>query len=268
MRYSIVSNESDISFKINEIGCSDDVAVTRFGPGRRNLFIIHYVLNGKGYYNGKPVSKGQGFLIYPGQAEEYYSDKKEPWEFLWIVSSSQEMETVFKKYNANENFIFEYNNISEIKKISSDIVSKKRAITDSYKMLEIFLRIFNGHMSGEENINHKPSSEIYLNFVVKYIENNIYKNITINEITELLGVSQPYLYKIFTKKFNMSPKQYIIESKISYAKKLLKTTDMSVTQIANSVGYNDILTFSRFFSLRENLSPTEYRLKSDCKKSL
>ena len=51
MRYEIFSDSSISPLKINSIGFSRDTEVTRFGPGQRNLYIIHYVTKGKGYYN-------------------------------------------------------------------------------------------------------------------------------------------------------------------------------------------------------------------------
>ena len=47
---------------------------------------------------------------------------------------------------------------------------------------------------------------------------------------------------------------------MNHAKKLLTETDMSITEIANSVGYSDALAFSKAFSSKEKLSPQKYRM--------
>ena len=85
--------------------------------------------------------------------------------------------------------------------------------------------------------------------------------ITVAELTEFLGVSQPYLFNIFKEHLSQSPKQYILEKKLIYAKDLLKTSTMSVSHIANSVGFQDVLSFSKFFKLKTGLSPQKYRNK-------
>ena len=64
MRYEIFSDGSASLLKLNSMGVSGDVNVTKFGPARRDLYIIHYVTKGKGYYNGNEVNEGEGFLIY------------------------------------------------------------------------------------------------------------------------------------------------------------------------------------------------------------
>ena len=71
---------------------------------------------------------------------------------------------------------------------------------------------------------------------------------------------------LVNKKYNTSLKQYIIDRKLTIAKKMLNKTDMSITQIANSLGYNDPLAFSKLFSLNIGVSPRKYKTNSIEKK--
>lgn len=82
MRYEIFSNHNDALFPISIIGYSKDTDITRFGPGRKDLYIVHYVLSGHGCFNGQSVSEGQGFLITPGMQEHYYPSERDPWSVL------------------------------------------------------------------------------------------------------------------------------------------------------------------------------------------
>ena len=59
MRYEIFSDGSASLLKLNSMGVSGDANVTKFGPARRDLYIIHYVTKGKGYYNGHFYEFGQ-----------------------------------------------------------------------------------------------------------------------------------------------------------------------------------------------------------------
>ena len=260
MRYEIFSDGSASLLKLNSMGVSGDMNVTKFGPARRDLYIIHYVTKGKGYYNGNEVNEGEGFLIYPGQDEVYYPSKSNPWEFLWIISSDEAMKEIFERYNADsDTLIFKYDTVPMAKKIGSMIMSENGKISDSLKMLEMFLHILNSHTYTRFSSKRVPDSEIYLNFCTDFIETNMHKKITVEELSRLAGISQPYLHKIFRKRFNMSTKEYITWYKMKKAKELLVETSMSITEIANSVGYSDVLAFSRGFSSRENMSPQKYR---------
>ncbi len=261
MRYSIFSNNDITPLKINAIGFAYDPSVTRFGPGPRGFYIIHYVTKGNGYYNGNPVTEGQGFLITPGNSVEYHADVENPWEFLWVISPDDAMKEIFVKYNADpETSIFNYNSVSEVKEIANSIVSKNGEILDPLKTLEIFLRVLNSHTYAPTPARRKSNNETYLDFCVNFIATNIHSKITVEELSALVGVSQPYLHKIFKNKFNISTKEYIVRYKMNHAKKLLIETDMSITEIANSVGYTDVLAFSKAFSSKEKVSPQKYRM--------
>ncbi|MBE7011258.1 MAG: AraC family transcriptional regulator [Ruminococcaceae bacterium] len=260
MKYEIFSNGTP-PFKIHSIGFSFDPTTTRFGPGQRDSYIIHYITKGKGYYNGNSVTMGQGFLIYPNQHQEYFPDKNDPWEFLWIISYDKNMEEIFKQYNADtDTLTFNYNSVSVANNIAKEIKLQNNKIVNPSEIMELYLHIFNSHTYEKAMTGEKSNAETYLDFCVNYIKSHIYESVSVAKLTELLGVSQPYLYKIFSQKFNMSVKKYITLCKIEVAKNLLLKTNMSITEIANSVGYSDSLAFSKMFSSYEGISPGKYRI--------
>ncbi len=260
MRYSIFSKSNCPILDITNIGYAKDTAVTRFGPGVRNSYIIHYVISGKGYFNGNSVSAGQGFLITPGMKEHYYPDKNEPWEFLWVISNDNKIVTLFEQFNAEKSTnIFHYDYIYAVKELSTLLIGQNNSMYNSFEMLEIFLKIFKRQQKESLTHAYKTNAQIYIEAAEKYIESNIHSPITVAELTEFLGVSQPYLFRIFKEPFLKSPKQYILEQKLIRAQMLLKETDMSVTYIANSVGFQDVLSFSKYFHSKVGISPQNYR---------
>ncbi len=262
MLYDIFWNDNPSPLKINAIGWSDSLEVVGFESGYSNYYKIYYVSKGNGYYNGNLVTAGQGFLVYPGQFVEFSAVKDNPWDLLWIISLDDNMEDVFKRYMINPNtLIFNHSANQTIKSVSEELISKRGSFFDSLKLLEIFLHILNSHIEPTLPQGHFSTSDIYINFCMNYIDININRKISTKELLKLLGVSQPYLYRIFMNKFNISPKQYILLCKMNHAKKLLKETDMSIKQIAASVGYDDALAFTRVFSARESMSPKQYRQK-------
>lgn len=68
-----------------------------------------------------------------------------------------------------------------------------------------------------------------------------------------------YLSKIFRDSFDMTPKQYLMQLKMSKAAYLLSTMDMPISAIAASLGFDDQLTFSKAFKQYYGSSPSEYR---------
>jgi len=260
MRYVIFSEGPGPLLNINAIGYAGSETVTRFGPGQRNEYIIHYVLSGKGYFNGNPVTGGYGFLITPGMMEEYYPDSEEPWEFLWATSNSPQMADLYPYFHADgKTHIFQYQDPQILRRMADRVVLNRNTAYSSFEMLEFFMGIFKQHGNCRGAQQTKGAADLYAEAAVNYINNNLYNAITVKELTEITGISQPYLFKIFTEKFGKSPKQYISDRKLLYAQKLLRETDLTVTQIAASVGFGDVLAFSKFFAGHVGVSPRKYR---------
>ena len=230
----------------------------RFGPGEREIYLIHYVISGKGYFNGNIVSAGQGFLIRPHTYEYYYPDLKDPWRFLWVTSYDSAIEELFQKLKADENTqIFNYNYRSEVEELTEVIKQNHNRNYSAAKILEIFLNLFNSNEKYEAET--KKDKDIYFEYAVNYIKTNISRSVKVSEITEVLGINQPYLYGVFKKKCSLSPKEYVDNCRFKIAKNMLKNTQMMIGDIGRSVGFEDQFVFSRFFKKKAGVSPAEFR---------
>ncbi len=200
-------------------------------------------------------------LIRKGEEEYYYPDKDDPWKFLWITSDDDNIAYYFDKLSENgKNPIFDFDFTYELNNIITYIENHNNKILGCEEIAEVFLHIYNKH---KMTVSSKASvTARYLDFSVNYINTRIHTDIRVNEIAAILGISNTYLNNLFKKRFNMSPKQYIMNLKLKTAKKMLIGTDLKVTEIANSVGFGDVLSFSRFFSARNGVSPTAFRNNS------
>lgn len=258
MLYHILSYENTNLLKIDNIGFSADPKNNQFGPGKRSLYLIHYVIAGNGSFNGNAVRAGQGFLITPNMYEHYYPDPQTPWKFLWITSRDSAMEEIFEQYHADKTTnIFEYNFISHLQNLTQTIQQNHNKIYTPTELLEIFLSIFN--LQNKTHSKQSNTAEQYYDYAVNYLQSNLFRRICVSDLTQNIGITQQYLYAIFKKQCGMSPQKYIHHLKLNEAKRLLRETSLSITEIANSLGYDDVLYFSKFFSYNIGVSPSRYR---------
>ena len=72
LKYHFYSSAPIVIPKLYSIGYASDTSVTRYGPARRNQYLIHYILSGKGVFNGTELGRGEGFITTPGIFEHYY----------------------------------------------------------------------------------------------------------------------------------------------------------------------------------------------------
>lgn len=97
----------------------------------------------------------------------------------------------------------------------------------------------------------------------EYIENNIAKKITVEELARIACCSKSTLKWQFNKYFKMSPGRYLTSIRLDYANRLMEdsTLPLSVKQIAVRCGYENPLYFSKVFKAHFQCQPSQYRKK-------
>jgi AraC-like DNA-binding protein len=91
-----------------------------------------------------------------------------------------------------------------------------------------------------------------------YMEENIYSEINLNRIGEMLGVSTSHLNEVFKSYTAMTPYQYYISIKIRKAKDLLEHGALSVKEVAFRLGFTDQYYFSRLFKHKTGIPPSRW----------
>jgi transcriptional regulator GlxA family with amidase domain len=94
---------------------------------------------------------------------------------------------------------------------------------------------------------------------IQFMEQNLNKRLTLEEIAGEAGYSPSYLTTIFRKKTGYSPLSYFSHLKISKACEYLDFSKMKIKEIAFLMGYSDPYYFSKDFQKKIGLSPRNYR---------
>jgi AraC-like DNA-binding protein len=95
-----------------------------------------------------------------------------------------------------------------------------------------------------------------------YIEHYFLEQLTVEQIADKVGIERTHFTKMFTKRFNLSPMQYILQLRMNEASLLLQHTNYQIIEIAQAVGYQDISSFSKAFKRHIGVSPVRYRQQS------
>ena len=95
--------------------------------------------------------------------------------------------------------------------------------------------------------------------VRRYIDNHFKENLTLEQLAEMVHISKYHLSHTFQKEFHTSPISYLIARRIQESRFLLRETDLSVSQIAQILGFSSLSYFSQSFRKLEGVSPIEYR---------
>ena len=93
----------------------------------------------------------------------------------------------------------------------------------------------------------------------RYVNEHFNRKLTLTEIADQNFISRHALSLAFKDIVGTTFKEYLLLFRITEAKKLLITTDFSVSQIAEAVGYVNVNNFVKIFKDREGTTPLQYR---------
>jgi AraC family transcriptional regulator, transcriptional activator of pobA len=127
-------------------------------------------------------------------------------------------------------------------------------------MLKRFIILCTRVYKAQQNLSALKVKEVDIirtfHFLVEQHFNTMH---TVKEYAQMLHKSPKTLANIFSQISDKSPLQIIHERKLLEAKRLLRYTDKTIKEIAYTLGFEDIQTFSRFFKKMEQMSPTEFK---------
>ena len=109
------------------------------------------------------------------------------------------------------------------------------------------------------DINFSNSSRIKQ--AIEYINAHLNEDLSLEAISSLLGISKYYFCRSFKQETGLTPWQYIIQLRVTAAKRLLVMPNLSITQISLQLGYSTPGQFANFFRQHTGISPSNYRRK-------
>ncbi len=97
--------------------------------------------------------------------------------------------------------------------------------------------------------------------VYDYIHENFNKKITLAEISELVNMTPVSFNRFIKKRTGNTFINYVNNTRISYATRMLLETDLTIGEICFKCGFNNIANFNRIFKKAKNCTPSEFRVE-------
>lgn len=109
-------------------------------------------------------------------------------------------------------------------------------------------------------INRTTTDEMnILAMSIKYMEENLNKRVTVEDVATHVNMGYEKFRKLFTKQYRISPGNYILHRRINLAQKMLSGDKLTIKEIAAELGYLDAYTFSKQFKKITGHTPSEFR---------
>lgn len=238
-----------------------------FRPKGRKDYQLLYIASGKGYFyiNGKEeiVTAGHMVLYQPKEMQKYVYYGVDQTEVYWIHFTGNDVKGILAEYGFSlTDHIFYTGNFPDYHRLFRRIIQElqlcKPHYTDYLAMLLREILILAGRQLTETK---KPGirTQEEIELATRYFNEHFNRNISIEEYALSRHMSTCWFIRSFRQYSGITPMQYILGIRITNAQHLLATTNYNVTEIAEIVGYDNPLYFSRLFKKQTGLSPSEYR---------
>jgi AraC family transcriptional regulator, arabinose operon regulatory protein len=251
---------------ITDIGYYPNAAFhNRERAGGCPQYILIHCVKGKGWYdiqNVKYAVKTNDFFIVPSNTEHSYgADTTDPWSIYWVHFTGDLAKFYFELLmpeqayapqkaivNTTRHFLFD-DIIQHLELMNND-----ENIIYSNSYLYAFLSSFQA-----SEMKKSTNDNDVIQQCITYMKQNIDKNLYLEDLVKVVGLSPSHLSAEFKKRMKYSPMQLFTSLKIQKACQMLLEKKHSVKTVAFSLGYEDQYHFSRVFKNTMGVSPRNFK---------
>ena len=260
--YEIPAFDADLPFIISSAGITHKDSTYKVCRKMSKITVIEHILEGTGTiktpqrdYHPKA---GDTYIIEQDHAQEYFSDKDDPWEKIWINTQGLLVPSLLRVYSIENKVVFHCDSSAYIYKIhdilrDNELSPKERLIKCSLCLHEL-VQFLSDNVDPNNTINHEAE------MMKEYIDTNIYKKLNLDCLSKIIYKSPAQAIRIFKKNYGMTPYDYYMNQRIKTAVELLKHTNLSIKEIAFTLEYSDEHYFSNIFHKKTGKKPTDYRI--------
>lgn len=228
-------------------------------------YVLHCIVSGKGIYQISNqtyhLKAGDCFLLIPNVPILYQSDVLDPWVYYWIGFEGIDSPQLMKLCNLGSNApTLHFEPLEELVSVIKPLISLNAAsISDSYIALGQFYLLCSRLMQHNRKIKPLSNKEYYVKQAVSLIQDSYYKDISVQDISNAIGLDRTYLYRVFKEINGITIQQYITNLRLKRACHFLTGSNLSYSEIAYYCGYSSEQYFSMAFKKHMGMSPSKYR---------
>ena len=231
---------------------------------------LFYVVDGKGEFNIQgqrfPVKPNDFVIINPQVEHTELSSPDEPLEYIVLGIRGLSFSNLTPVSEGGHPFSF-FNLRDEQKDILRYLNAMVQEATSQqmsyelvcHKLLEILLIKILRHQHFDLEVGKQSKATKDISFIKHYLETYYHESIQLEDLASMTHLSRFYISHSFKKEIGMSPMEYLIDIRIKESKILLRTTNYSISQVADIVGFTTPTYFSKQFRKSTGISPTDYR---------
>lgn len=210
-----------------------------------------YIADGKEYV----LTTNDALLMIPGSERErlYIPEKVRYIIVNYIPTKEYELKSNIFLKGAVNSAVLNYINACPCKIFTSE--QTQNTNEENIKKQTILLNQLNCILIELFSSLKNKSKNPHINNAVRYIDENIYHPLSLENVCNAIHLSKSYTTRLFKTEMNMTVSEYINNRKLDIAKAMLANSDISLQEISGSLGYENYCYFSKKFKERFGISP-------------
>jgi epoxyqueuosine reductase len=261
-RYRIpLKPERESGLWVDRIGSGVNFKNTSPGLRILSLYAAVGISEGKGtFYTPETgeirVEENDVMLLFPGSRHYYIPDYY--WDSRWVVWDGAEAEKLVEMgYFTPEKPIIKnaYSTIKEAHTKLSVLMDKETPGAVLERKVILFDMLLALHKHSEID---STQNAVTVKKAVDYIDANLAKDLTLEEVSKHCGYSIPHFRRIFNAETGVSPKEFIISRKITKAKEYLDSR-IPIKEAASMLGFNNESYFRKVFKKVTGITPGRFQ---------
>jgi AraC-like DNA-binding protein len=237
------------------------------GPRQTGHYTIHFVREGNvEFFYGKHqvvLAKGDMFCKFPNTTYTYrISPSETPLKMMWLAFDGHQVPELMKMAGFSVDKMYRRKVLDKDMEVimrqflnAPKNLSKKRLVN----LYGWMYRMFDQLILELERPTVSQTKDFWVQKSLDFIHTFYAEKINVNDIATYIGIHRTHFSKTFTEDVGIPPAKYLQNLRLDKANQLLQQPSLSVTEIALTVGYLDLFSFTRAFTKQFGCSPSQIR---------
>ena len=212
------------------------------------------------------LTAGQFVILRPGYATRYSKSDSRDMTYYWAHFTGAEVDKILASCSLRDETVYDAgvseNIINDFQRLFDNFIYRDSCLQPATASILMLLLVRLSRSAGSQQKKKAEAGPERLSRSLAYIHKHYSQPITVQKLAELEHLSTSRYSALFRSCMGQSPQSFIIDMRLRIAIELLSQTDLTVKQVAHTVGYTDQLYFSRLFRARKGVPPSHFQQAS------
>jgi AraC-like DNA-binding protein len=250
-----------------------------------SFFEICYAFAGQGKFlvghEVYEVIAGDVFIAKPDEPHEIIADKTDPlgiyfWSYTLVPphkrqAGSSDIDTLLRAFLTTSRCV-QHNRVHmerTLELLTDEVVKREVGYSQVIQglvtklLLDTARAVTNVHVPSVQTL--RSSGDAAVNLIVRYLHDNYDRPVSVQDVAAQVHLSERHARRLFLETTGKTMKQYLLTLRLDVAKQRLLGENVSVSEIAYGVGFNDVRHFSTTFRSSVGVTPSEFRERGGTK---